>query len=519
VAAGDLPGRFSGIDPAGVYDLTGVNAIRAVYDGLLAFHYASADSQVLVPDLAASVPDPTDGGRTYTFNLRPGIRYSTGVLVKASDFVRGVHRALLARSGRPDFYAGVLGAQACIDHHRACNLRRGVVADDADGRVTFHLTAPDPLFLHKLTLLVVPAPAGTPLRKLGSPLPGTGPYRIASYARGKALSLARNRFFRQWSAAAQPDGFVDGMTWVKVADAREAARAVQQGRADLAELTPLGAPDSQAVGSLVDALKVESASRVHSNLMQSTAFGVLNSSKPPFDRLAARQAFNYAVDRRKAVRLLGGPSVAVATCQLVPPSVPSYTPYCPYTTGSSDGAYHGPDLAKARRLVAASGTSGMKVTVTDVVGDYNPPFDSYFADVLRRLGYRVTLRRLPDTARNENFFYDPHSGIQVQSGGWIADFPLASNFYDVVSCAGVGYLTSYCNKGLDRRAAAATATLQTDPVASIRRWTGINRDVTDQATLVPLANNRDWWITSHRVGNYQGGGRDVGPLMSQLWVR
>ncbi|MDX6299764.1 MAG: hypothetical protein QOF53_978, partial [Nocardioidaceae bacterium] len=235
VAAGPLPGHNSGIDPANVYDLTTGHAIRAVYDGLLAYHYASADSQVLVPDLATSVPEPTDGGRTYTFNLHPGVRYSTGRRVKASDFARGVQRALFAREGNSGFYAGIVGGQACIDDHRTCDLSKGVVADDAEGRVTFHLTAPDPQFNHKLTLLVVPAPPGTPMHTIATPLPGTGPYRIASYVPDKRFTLARNPYFHEWSAGAQPAGFVDGMVWAKVADARAAADAVTQGRADLAE--------------------------------------------------------------------------------------------------------------------------------------------------------------------------------------------------------------------------------------------------------------------------------------------
>ena len=57
-------------------------ASRIVYDGLVALKYSGADPQVLVPDLADSVPTPTDGDRTYIFNLRPGIRYSDGTEVR-----------------------------------------------------------------------------------------------------------------------------------------------------------------------------------------------------------------------------------------------------------------------------------------------------------------------------------------------------------------------------------------------------------------------------------------------------
>jgi hypothetical protein len=78
--------------------------------------------------------------------------------------------------------------------------------------------------------------------------------------------------------------------------------------------------------------------------------------------------------------------VAVGTCQLVPPSVPSSAPYRPFTRNLKHGVYRGPDARRARALVRASGTYGMNVVVTDVVGDFHPPLDAYFATVLRRLG-------------------------------------------------------------------------------------------------------------------------------------
>ena len=54
-----------------------------------------AESYRVVPDLAVALPTVSDGGRTYTFQLRPGIRYSTGAVVRPADIRRGIERALL----------------------------------------------------------------------------------------------------------------------------------------------------------------------------------------------------------------------------------------------------------------------------------------------------------------------------------------------------------------------------------------------------------------------------------------
>ena len=290
------------------------------------------------------MPAPLDGGRTYVFNVRRGIRYSTGVAVLASDFVRGMYRALRPKAARHDFYAGIVGGKACIAHPASCDLSQGVVADDDAGRVTFHLVAPDPQFLPKLTILVVPAPPGTPLGRISSPLPGTGPYRISSYQKGKEFALSRNPYFHEWSAPAQPDGFLDAITWNEMAGTGRAADAVRHDRADLAELTPLFA-NAKRSGSLVDGFKIVVPSLVHPSITQTTAFGVLDSATPPFDNTLARPAINYAVDRREAVRLMGGDSVARATCQLVPRACRRIG-RMPYTRGPLDGETMGRTSAK-----------------------------------------------------------------------------------------------------------------------------------------------------------------------------
>src|SRR4051794_28401226 len=56
-------------------------------DGLLNYRrVAGSKGTELVPDLAEAIPAATDGGKTYTFKLRPGIKFSDGKPVKPSDF-------------------------------------------------------------------------------------------------------------------------------------------------------------------------------------------------------------------------------------------------------------------------------------------------------------------------------------------------------------------------------------------------------------------------------------------------
>jgi len=513
--ASELPGSDF-VDPAMAYYTANSSGERLVYDGLVSFQLASGvESQALVPDLATRVPQPSNGGKTYTFTLRPGIKYSTGREVHASDFKLGVRRALTLK-GRPDFFARIVGGQNCVDHPGACDLSRGVVTDERTRRVTFQLSKPDPEFLHKLTWFVYPTPPGTSLKEVTTPLPGSGPYMITEYTKGKVFTLSRNPFFKQWSYAAQPPGYPNVIRWRPVADGGAAIQAVISGRADVAQPD---LSDPQAL-SLADQFKVRYPGQVYPNPRAGTLYEVLNVTVPPFNNLKARQAVNYAVDRQRLVELWGGPSVAVATCQLLPPNFPGYKWHCPYTTGPADGPYHGPDLVTAHKLVDESGTKGMPVTIyRPTVASAFPAVNDYFKRVLDELGYKVTLRPMPDTTPTWDFLFNPHSHVPVQAAGWGADFSLASNFYDaVVACGGVVNLSEYCNRSLDQRAETATSLMATDPGEALRAWTEIDRTVTNEALIVPMFNKKSPTFVSARVGNYYSN-QALGPLLSQLWVR
>src|SRR2546423_12339189 len=89
---------------------------------------------------------------------------------------------------------------------------------------------------------------------------------------------------------------------------------------------------------------------------------------------------------------------ATSTWKGCPGDPAAYRRYCPYTKGASaNGRWSGPDLRRAQRLVAASGTRGARITVWGWTDDptLNPRVVRYTAAVLRRLGYRVGVRLVP----------------------------------------------------------------------------------------------------------------------------
>jgi ABC-type transport system substrate-binding protein len=449
--------------------------------------------------------------------------------VHASDFARGLQRAiaLSTRGANPTFFAGVIGGENCIHHPRSCDLSRGAQADNVAGTLTIRLTKPDPEFLYKLAWFVYPAPPGTPTAApVTSPLPGTGPYMIADYNRHTGIydRAVRNPHFHQWSFAAQPDGYPNVIRWLYEKTSRAGVDAVLAGRAD-ATAVPYWNESAEATRGLVDDLARSYPARLHTQAEPETDYVTLNTRVAPFNNVLVRRALNFAVDRRKLVEISGGPQLADPTCQLLPPNFPGYQHYCPYTRNAQDGSYGEADLDTARRLVGESGTSGMHITVHGFAVPSFHAISAYIADVLRQIGYRVSLHEIPDP-QAWLFLADSRNHVQVASYfGWNADYPSAANFYfSLFSCASFipnnGQNQNYsddCNPSLDRSASAALADERTDPVQARREWTAIDHALTLDAPLVATVNKRFATFVSARVHNYQS--NPFGTIWDQLQVQ
>ena len=516
---------FDSIDPATSTELFPPALLGMTNDGLVTFkHVGGIDGTDVVPDLAVSLPTATDGGRTYAFTLRRGIRYSTGRPVRASDIRYALERLFERASPGTVFYEGIVGARACERAPRRCDLSRGVIADDHTGAVTIRLRAADPELLYKLALpFAYAVPAGSPRGDIGTrPLPATGPYRITSYQRGRELRLVRNEAFREWSRAAQPDGYPDEIVWRLGVGADASVDAIERGRADW--MLGWGTLPAERRRELV----TRYASQLHTHGTLSTDYLVLNVRRAPFDDVRARRAINYAIDRRAAVRLFGGRAGAAPTCQVLPPQMPGYRRYCPYTAGgAAGGAWRAPDLVEARRLVRASGTAGMRVVVLDSLTPRIFLDEGRLAvDALRRIGYRARLKLLPEDVFTRIAGNTRKVSADVISGGWGADYPAASDFVQLkLSCSAFHPASGdnpnvggFCSPRLDERIDRARRLQVADPTRANRLWSQIDRALVDRAAWLPLVTPTNTTFVSARVGNYRYHPL-WGPLVDQFWVR
>jgi YVTN family beta-propeller protein len=517
----EVSNQLPALEPTQANLVTDIAALATVYDGLVALRRSGgAAGLTLVPDLAVTLPRPADGGTTYTFTLRRGIRYSNGVLVRASDFRRGIQRQL-SFGANPPYYEGILGGQACRQHPKRCDLSAGIVTNDTAGTVTFRLGQADPDFLYKLTLLLAtPAPPGAPGHAIDGPpfLPGAGPYMISRYRPNATLTLVQNPYFRQWSYAAQPAGYPSVIRFERLASAAQQQSAVIAGRADLVDMF--------LNGQSYHDLATRYPTRVHAGLKLFTTYLFLNTRQPPFTNIKARQAVNYAIDRAQMFRLLRrGPGQAAVTCQILPADFPGHKSYCPYTAGTKDGGWHGPDMEKARRLAQESGTTNVPVTVWTIKDLTGKAVGSYLLQMLKDLGYRASLRMV-SLDRLDAVAGDSRTKTQMGLFSWGADFPAAGDFFlPVLSCRSFDEaptytpnLAEFCDPRVDELAGKAQAAQLTNSPAARRLWVQVDRRVTDQAPWVPILNESPAGFVSSRVGNYQQS-PGYTDLLDQMWVR
>jgi YVTN family beta-propeller protein len=479
-----------------------------VYDGLTGFRRTGgSEGTQLVPNLATSMPDARDGGRSYTFRLRHGIRYSDGRPVRPADFRRALERdyELDGDAVRTTALAAVLGGDSC-SNGRHCDLSKGVRT--TDDTVTFRLSKSASFFLSDLSSLY-PIPPGTPSRDVGTrPVPGTGPYAIESFVPKRQVKLVRNPHFRVWSEAARPAANPDEIVFRIQLDQARAVTAVLRGKADV--LLFVAAPGP------IEQLRVRHSRQLHIEPARETWSVFLDTAQPPFNDVRVRRALNYAIDRRRLVELAGGPALRLPTCQLIPPTVAGYVRNCPYTLDPrSTGEWTAPDVAKAKQLIAASGTRGQKVRVRAwrEVGKEA----RYLVSVLRRLGYRAQLEELKGWDVYWPTVADPKTRPQ---SGIIGDLGIryGSQMIDLFRCGSSGNLARFCDHAIDRKAARARNLYATDPKGAARMWAELDRELVDEAPYVPLFNSRWPLLASKRVGNWQY--HPSGQvLLDQLWVR
>ncbi|WP_136617791.1 MULTISPECIES: ABC transporter substrate-binding protein [Mesorhizobium] len=508
------------LDPHINYTDQGWQMYQPIYDGLVAFRKAEGmDGFTIVPDLAEALPQVSNDGKTFTFKLRKGIKFSSGQDLGVKDVVASFQR-IFKVSGPTSgtFYAGIVGADKCLADTKSCTLEGGVVGDEVAGTITINITKPDAELLYKLALPhAVVLPADTPAEDMGSkPIPSTGAYMISAFDPNKGMTVSRNPNFKQWNEDAQPDGYPDVVQYDFGLSEEAAVTAIQNGEADWM----FDALPSDRLGELGS----KSMDQLHISPLSAWWYAPLNNRLAPFDNEKARQAVAYAIDRNTLVKLFGGKVLASPVCQVLPPDFPGHEDNCPFT--KDPGAkWSAPDLDKAKQLVEDSGTKGQKVTIIVEDTAISRSIGVYLQSVLTSIGYVADVKPI---SSNIQFTYiqNTNNKVQMSVTQWYKDYPAASDFLNILfSCASFREgsdasinIAGFCDKEIDAKMQKALDLGVTDQKAADKLWAEVDRQVTDKAPAVGLFTPKRLDFVSKRLGNFKFN-RQFNWMITQSWVQ
>jgi peptide/nickel transport system substrate-binding protein len=415
---GTLTGTFSSfpeyLDPGLSFSLEGATALQNVYIPLLTYAHADGSAGTeLIPGLAQSLPRIDQGGRRYTLSLRPGLEYSDGSPVKASDFRFAVERLFRLNSVGSTFYTGIVGAEAFAKTKKGGIP--GIETDDESGEIVIHLTQPSGTFSYVLGLpYSALLPADTPNEdQTAHPPPATGPYMITDVRPGRSWDYARNPAWKAANAEAMPDlpgGHVDAIEFRVQPNPNAQLNEVEQGKVDWMKNPP--PPDRYA-----DVKAKYEGSQFREETLISVYYFWLNTQKPPFDDVRVRQAVNYAVDPSALERIYAG--TVRATQQILPPQMPGYRKFELYPH----------DLGKAKELIAAAKPSDRQVTVwTNSIAPADEAGE-YFEQVLRQLGFEVKLKVVNASTYFTLISNTGTPDLDAGWSNWLLDYPHPNDYF------------------------------------------------------------------------------------------
>jgi peptide/nickel transport system substrate-binding protein len=505
------------LDPQVNYTLQYWQLYQATYDGLLAFQKAGGAAAFnVVPDLASNYKI-TNGGKSWVFTLRKGVKFSNGQPVTANDVVASFRRIFKVKSPTAGgFYNGIVGASKCLKTPATCTLAGGITGKGST--VTINLTAPDAEFKYKLAVPHASIlPANAPPNDAGSKLiPGTGAYYFSSYDSNKQLVMKRNPYFHVWSSAAQPDGYPDQITQSFGLTVEAQVTAIENGQADWGYDFP--------PADRLNELGTKYAAQTHLTPLTAFWYAPMNVNIPPFTSLKARQAVNYAIDRNALIKIFGGPKLATPSCQVLPPGFPGNKPYCPYTKNPGT-KWSAPDVAKAKQLVNESGQKGAKVVVISANDEVQKAVGVYLASVLNEIGFKATEKAI---SGNIAFTYPQNTKnhVQINVQQWYQDYPAASDFLHILfgcesfhpgSDSSIN-MAGFCNKPINAEMNKALKQEVMNFPKANAMWAKIDRQVTDQAPMATMFTPKHLDFVSKRVGNFVFS-KQFYWLVDQSWVQ
>ena len=451
------------------------------------------EASQLVADLATDTGTTPDGGKTWEFTIKDGVKWEDGQAVTCEDVKYGVSRTFATDiiTDGPTYAISMLD----IPQVDGASIYKGPYVEDAAGqaaydaavvcegsKITFKLSSPVADFNYTVTLSAfapVRKDADTGEKYDDKPL-SNGPYKIESYVKKDKLVLVRNE---NWDPAT--DSFRTALPdRIEMVFAVPAAVITERLMADAGDDVFAISPDSVDSAKLATVFSdAKYEKRRYNELDPYVRFFFINTKKVPNEK--HRQAILAAVNREELRKIAGGDYAGEYADGAIKPNIGiDYAPTGLWETllGEAVPATGNPELAK--KLLEESGEAFPNPLVIDYPKtEVNDKAVASIVAALEAVGITATPNGL-EPGGYYPIVMDPAKQGGLTSAGWAPDWLNASTVIpELFSPAGGFALSQYDDAAWVERVTAAKA--MTDRAAQAKEWQALNTEAARLGLILP----------------------------------
>ncbi|NJC74097.1 ABC transporter substrate-binding protein [Planosporangium thailandense] len=451
----------------------------------------------VVPDLATDTGRASDGGKTWTFTLKDGLKYADGTAITAADVKYGVERSFAPElSGGLSYHKSLLVGGADYKGPYAGGDLSSI--DTPDPRtIVFHLKTSYgdwPWIASMPAFTPVPKAKDDPKTYAQHPV-ASGPYQVASYQQGVAVKLTRNP---NWDAHSDPvrTGGPDQVVFQLGQDTTvQAQRLIADFGADKSAFGAGFVPPAQLVQVQQNAAAKQ---RLVTSDAGALAYLAINTQRGPLKDLKVRQAIEYAVDKRAFQVASGGAIGGDLATTLITPGIAGRAEYNLYPADPTG------DVAKAKQLLSEAGQPSLNLTLLSQNDQQSLAQAQAVQQGLQRAGITVTIKPVDETAWTAAATGD-QGDYDLTVSSWQPDFPSANGniqpLFASNQIGGGGYnLSRYSQPEVDTLIDQATA--ETDPAKAQALWAQADKRILQDAPVVPLIYTKNSFLHGSNVQNF-----------------
>lgn len=465
-----LSNEPDGLDPSVTSNSFASPFLRNCFEGLV----STDEKGGTIPGIAESF-DVSEDGKTYTFHLREGLKWSDGTPLTSKDFIFTYQRMLKPETTAQyvDFLLDyVEGAKEIFETGQGT---LGIKAPD-DNTVVFHLTKPAPYFASMLDMWCYYPVQEKTVTENGdkwtlSPQTyvSNGPFKITDMKLGESVTIEKNENY--WNAE---NVKLEKITFRYIKDQATALTAFESGEVDGIRSVPLA-----------DAPRLKMESKEYYMLPSyATTYYLINNTKAPYDNPKVREALNLALDRQSLIDnvLHGNAEPAYALVS------PGYSVNGKdYAEGRGDyGIGPNGDVAKAQKLLEEAGYPGGAGFPPMQLSYYSDPQVKVLVESLaqmwkQNLGIEVVI-----STEEWPVYYDHIQAMDYEVGamGWGADYLHPMSFLPLYKTGDANNHSGYSNPEYDKLVEQAQS--ETDPEKGVELMRQAEDLLMADYPLIPL---------------------------------